>query len=128
MKDVGQAAKGGDSAGTPEFEEVLSRYPSAREFMRRPQCAEWRRARCAMKQVEQRGKRAGQSLVEFALMLPLLLILIANVVNFAGFYYGKRALEHHGVPFEPGLSVYLRAVCEHATIRCAVRAIMPLST
>src|ERR1035441_3264978 len=87
MKDVGQAAKGGDSAGTPEFEEVLSRCPSAREFMRRPQCAEWRRARCAMKQVEQRGKRAGQSLVEFALMLPLLLILIANVVNFAGFYY-----------------------------------------
>jgi hypothetical protein len=68
-----------------------------------------------MKQVEQRGKRAGQSLVEFALMLPLLLLLIANVVNFAGFYYGKRALEHHGVPFEPGLSVYLRAVCEHAT-------------
>ena len=31
--------------------------------------------------------RAGGSLVEFALMLPLLFVLIANVVNFAGFFY-----------------------------------------
>jgi Flp pilus assembly protein TadG len=40
-----------------------------------------------MKKIEQRRKRAGQSLVEFALMLPLLLILIVNIVNFAGFFY-----------------------------------------
>jgi Flp pilus assembly protein TadG len=40
-----------------------------------------------MKKLEQRRDRAGQSLVEFALMLPLLLILIVNIVNFAGFFY-----------------------------------------
>jgi TadE-like protein len=40
-----------------------------------------------MNEVEQRRRRAGQSLVEFALMLPLLLILIVNIVNFAGFFY-----------------------------------------
>ena len=40
-----------------------------------------------MNEVQQRRRMAGQSLVEFALMLPLLLILIVNVVNFAGFFY-----------------------------------------
>lgn len=30
---------------------------------------------------------AGQSLIEYALLLPLLLLLIVNVVNFAGFFY-----------------------------------------
>jgi Flp pilus assembly protein TadG len=35
----------------------------------------------------QRKRETGQSLVEFALMLPLLLILLVNVVNFAGFFY-----------------------------------------
>jgi Flp pilus assembly protein TadG len=30
--------------------------------------------------------RAGQSLVEFALMIPLIFILIVNIVNFAGFF------------------------------------------
>src|SRR5690242_7748656 len=35
------------------------------------------------------GKRSreGQSLVEFALVLPMIVILIVNVVNFAGFFY-----------------------------------------
>jgi hypothetical protein len=40
-----------------------------------------------MKKVVLRRKRAGQALVEFALMLPLLLILIANIVNFGGLFY-----------------------------------------
>jgi Flp pilus assembly protein TadG len=40
-----------------------------------------------MRKAEQRRNRAGQSLVEFALVLPLLLILIVNIVNFAGFFY-----------------------------------------
>ena len=40
-----------------------------------------------MKKVEQGRKRAGQALVEFAMVLPLLLILIVNIVNFAGFFY-----------------------------------------
>jgi hypothetical protein len=39
-----------------------------------------------MKKLEQRRKRSGAALVEFAVMLPLLLILIANIVNFAGFF------------------------------------------
>jgi Flp pilus assembly protein TadG len=34
-----------------------------------------------------KNHRRGQSLVEFALMLPLLMILTVNVVNFAGFFY-----------------------------------------
>ena len=33
--------------------------------------------------------RSGQALIEFALMLPLLLILIANVINFAGYLYAS---------------------------------------
>jgi Flp pilus assembly protein TadG len=40
-----------------------------------------------MTKVEQWRRRTGQSLVEFALMLPLILILIVNIVNFAGFFY-----------------------------------------
>lgn len=32
-------------------------------------------------------QQAGNSLIEFALILPLLLVLIANVVNFAGLFY-----------------------------------------
>ena len=34
------------------------------------------------------GRRAGHSLVEFALLLPLLLLLVVNVVNFGAFMYG----------------------------------------
>jgi len=55
--------------------------------MGRPQRAQRRSARCAMRKAEQQRKRGGQALVEFALMLPLMLILIANIVNFAGLYY-----------------------------------------
>jgi Flp pilus assembly protein TadG len=33
------------------------------------------------------GAEKGQALIEFALMLPLLLLLIVNVVNFGGFFY-----------------------------------------
>jgi Flp pilus assembly protein TadG len=32
------------------------------------------------------GRREGQALIEFTLMMPLLLILIVNIVNFAGFF------------------------------------------
>lgn len=42
--------------------------------------------RCAV-QIDRARKRKGQALIEAALVLPLLLILIANVVNFAGLYY-----------------------------------------
>ena len=35
-----------------------------------------------------RGRRGGHSLVEFALLLPLLLLLVVNVVNFGAFMYG----------------------------------------
>jgi Flp pilus assembly protein TadG len=34
------------------------------------------------------GRRAGHSLIEFSLMLPLLLLLVVNVVNFGAFMYG----------------------------------------
>jgi Flp pilus assembly protein TadG len=41
-----------------------------------------------MKPIKNRRELSrGQALVEFALMLPLMLILIVNVVNFAGFFY-----------------------------------------
>lgn len=40
-----------------------------------------------MRNIQQRRKEIGQALVEFALMLPLMLILIVNIVNFAGFFY-----------------------------------------
>ena len=33
------------------------------------------------------GANQGQALIEFALTLPLLLLLIVNVVNFGGFFY-----------------------------------------
>ncbi len=34
-----------------------------------------------------RSRGAGQSLVEFALVLPLLFLLIVNAINFGGFFY-----------------------------------------
>lgn len=37
--------------------------------------------------VNGRKRRAGQSLVECALVLPLLILLIVNVVNFGAFFY-----------------------------------------
>src|SRR5258708_26851254 len=40
-----------------------------------------------MKKLEQRRDRAGQALVEVALILPLLFLLIVNVVNFGGFFF-----------------------------------------
>ena len=40
-----------------------------------------------MKNFVERRSSAGQALVELAIMLPLLLILIANVINFAGFFF-----------------------------------------
>ena len=40
-----------------------------------------------MKKLEQRRDRAGQALVEFALILPLLFLLIVNVVNFGAFFF-----------------------------------------
>ena len=43
-------------------------------------------AKCVMSEVVRR-KDAGQALVEFALIVPLLFILIVNVLNFAGYFY-----------------------------------------
>ncbi len=46
-----------------------------------------------------RSCSGGQSLVEFALTLPVLLLLIANVVNFAGLFYSAitvTAAARHG--------------------------------
>lgn len=40
-----------------------------------------------MMKIVERRRNAGQALVELAIMLPLLLILIANVVNFSGFFF-----------------------------------------
>lgn len=40
-----------------------------------------------MRKGVRRRKRDGQALIEFALMLPLMLILIANIVNFAGLFH-----------------------------------------
>ncbi len=40
-----------------------------------------------MARIALRRNRGGNSLVEFALVLPLLFVLIANIVNFAGFFY-----------------------------------------
>ncbi len=37
--------------------------------------------------VERRDRREGQSLVEFAFVFPFMVLLIANVVNFAGLFY-----------------------------------------
>jgi hypothetical protein len=39
-----------------------------------------------VRRIDQQLKSEGQALVEFALVLPLLLILIVNIVNFAGFF------------------------------------------
>jgi hypothetical protein len=36
---------------------------------------------------KRRRTRSGQALIEFALILPLLFLLIVNVVNFGGFFY-----------------------------------------
>jgi Flp pilus assembly protein TadG len=41
-----------------------------------------------------RPRRRGASLVEFALILPLLLVLIANVVNFGGFFFAWITVEN----------------------------------
>ena len=51
-----------------------------------PQRVKRRNAKYAMRKGVRGRKQAGQALVEFALMLPLMLILIANIVNFAGFF------------------------------------------
>lgn len=40
-----------------------------------------------MRRAKQQGVNKGASLIEFALVLPILLYLILNVVNFAGAYY-----------------------------------------
>src|SRR5438309_7928685 len=40
-----------------------------------------------MRRAGDRRDSNGQALVEFAIMLPLVLILIVNIVNFAGFFY-----------------------------------------
>jgi Flp pilus assembly protein TadG len=41
-----------------------------------------------MNRMRPRGRpKSGQTLAEFALVLPMLLILIANVVNFGGFFF-----------------------------------------
>jgi TadE-like protein len=41
-----------------------------------------------------RRPAGGQALIEFALMLPLLLILIINVVNFGGFFFAWITVEN----------------------------------
>ncbi len=41
-----------------------------------------------MRLLGRRGANYGQSLVEFALVIPLLFLLFINVVNFGGFFYG----------------------------------------
>jgi Flp pilus assembly protein TadG len=43
--------------------------------------------RLEMKQRKEQGKERGQSLVEFALVLPILLILLAGVLDVARMYY-----------------------------------------
>jgi hypothetical protein len=40
-----------------------------------------------MKRTMHRGGRQGQSLVEFALIIPLLFLLFVNVVNFGAFFF-----------------------------------------
>jgi Flp pilus assembly protein TadG len=37
--------------------------------------------------VERRNKRTGQAVLELALLIPFLLLIIANVVNFGGMFY-----------------------------------------
>lgn len=39
-----------------------------------------------MKRSKPKRKSGGQALVEFAIMLPLMVVVIANIVNFAGFF------------------------------------------
>ncbi|MBS1826013.1 MAG: pilus assembly protein [Acidobacteria bacterium] len=41
----------------------------------------------AMNRRDQNGGQTGHSLVEFALLIPLLFLLIVNAVNFGGFFY-----------------------------------------
>ena len=47
-----------------------------------------------MKRMVPSGGHRGASLVEFALVLPLLLILIVNVVNFGGFFFDWITIEN----------------------------------
>lgn len=41
-----------------------------------------------MKLLGRRRANSGQSLIEFALVIPMLFLLFVNVVNFGGFFYG----------------------------------------
>ena len=41
-----------------------------------------------------RSRQRGQALVEFALILPLLFLLIVNVVNFGGYFYAWITVTH----------------------------------
>ena len=43
-----------------------------------------------------RQKQRGSSLIEFALIVPLLFLLVVNVVNFAGFFYAWIVVAHAG--------------------------------
>src|SRR3954447_13902858 len=40
-----------------------------------------------MNMLKKKQRCAGQALIEFSLLFPLLFLLIANVVNFGGFFY-----------------------------------------
>jgi Flp pilus assembly protein TadG len=47
----------------------------------------WRKHPVFDRFIRRFGTSQGQALIEFALSLPLLLLLIVNVVNFGGFFY-----------------------------------------
>jgi Flp pilus assembly protein TadG len=43
---------------------------------------------------DRHGGSSGQALIEFALILPLLFLLIVNVINFGGFFYAWIVVSH----------------------------------